>query len=401
MRRIDVVLVAISLAVTQLASAGCSTLGTEGGTPEGLPHGGTGPYRDLETPETRLATVGLAVLPGEVAVDRGMVAGLHLFYAGAPPMAPVDAGMPDAGVPDDAAVLDDAGDPLDAGVVVDAGEPDAGPPETGDVPWDELQPRRIYRSAPTDSSWGYPSGMVVFEADEGWEGGYVNDPWAVELPDGSARLYYAAAGGIGVAEASAIDGTFTRASTGPILGLSDGAVPRCPSVVPTTGLSIEGAFYMVYELDGAIHGASSTDGVTFTPLGEIHEVPRVDVDGGVVETLPARDSRDGTEIGRGCPGAMVAHTAAQRSILRIYYESWRDNGAWLVGMLGTTDATTFEAYGVPMFTTRDRRMPAPREVDNRITIMLSWAPREVRMNQRGSVRIGVAPGGITLTGATR
>lgn len=434
--------VALTLTLALSTSMGCSTLGTPGGVPEGLPHGGTGPFRDLRTSETRLGRAGTAVLPGDVAVERATFGGLHLFYAAAAPLPAPDAGPPDAGPVDagsfdggrmdggsEDAALDDAGTANDAGAIDDAGPADdagssadagpdagpiddAGPDDAGpgadagppapavEVDWALYLPRSIYRSAPNRETFGFPAGSVVLESSEPWEGGYVADPWALELEGGRTRLYYAAAGGIGVAEASSIDGTFTTMSSAPILGAMGGAVPRCPTVVPTAGLDIEGAFLMLYELDGTIRSARSDDGLTFTDLGEI-TILRRELDGAVLPTLPPRDRRDGNEVSRGCPAALVAHTPAGRSVLRVYYESRRDNGAALLGMLGTTDGETFEAYALPVVLDRDRRMPGPHEVDGRITLLLNWRPRLMRDEQRGDVAIGVAPGGITLTGGIR
>jgi hypothetical protein len=362
----------LSLACALGVSAGCSLLGTGPGEPQGLPHNGIGPFRDLTSEESGISRPGVVVLHRTVAVERAMEGGLHLFYAGATlPTATPDAGVPDAGG-------------LDAGTT-DAGVPDAGVARETD--WASLpEGRRIFRSAPHEDDWGYDAGSVVLAPEGGpaWEGGYVTHPWAVETQDG-ALLYYAAAGGIGVARASSIDGTFTRVGDAPVLGLSGGVVPRCPAVVRTEGTAIEPAFFMVYEADGTVRSATSDDGLTFTDGGPI-----------AVPPIARRDVRDGDEVEIGCPGASIATPTTGRRFVRVYYESRRDNGAVLIGLAATSDGTTFEAHPIPVVSEYDRSMPAPRTIDSRLSLLLQWSPRDDRGVVAGELRIGMAPGGAEL-----
>ena len=85
-------------------------------------------------------------------------------------------------------------------------------------------------------------------------------------------------------------------------------------------------------------------------------------------------------------------TPAGRSVARIYYESRRDNGTVLVGMLATTDGTTLDQYPLPMFSGRDRQRPAPRYVDARVTLLYTWAPR----GQTGQAMVSITPAGTRL-----
>lgn len=382
---------------------GCSLLGTPASSPDGLPHAGVGPYRDLTTTENGLTRPGAAVLLRNIASERPMQADLHLFYAAASTAMPdLDAGVPDAGMESD------AGEPLDAGAV------DAGPePEVpSEIDWDALaEGRRIYRSAPSEENWGFFPGTVVLAPEGGpaWEGGYVTDPWALATDDG-ALLYYAAEGGIGVAEASAIDGTFARVGTAPIIGATGSDVPRCPAVVATDGLGFvpdlsqvdggptdpgpflfeEAAFYMVYELAGAIRIATSPDGRAFTDRGAI-----------TIPAIGTRDVRDGVEVSVGCPGVAIAEPNTGRRFLRVYYESRRDNGATLVGLMATSNGSWFDFHPTPAISAYDARMPAPRIVDARVSLLYSWRPREAMDMQVGELVVGVAPGGVRLEGATR
>ncbi len=370
-----------------LALGACSTLGTPGSPPGPLPHAGTGQFRDLNNVETGLAPMaaGITLAAGSgFAVDDAMPFRGDLFYAGAPPAPPRDAGVVDAGVVD-AGTMDDGGGPSDAGVSRDAAvdaSADAGPEPIDAVDWSRYQGRRILRS-PRGEEWGFARGTEVFTASEPWEGGYVTDPWVVAHPDGRLLLFYAAAGGIGVATATSVEGPWTRASGGPVLGATLAAVPRRPSVVATGDVpDVGAAFLMYYELEGTLRVARSSDGTTFTDVGAIDLAP-----------IAQRDDRDGNEVSVGAPGAIVIVTPAGRSVVRVYYESRRDNGTVLIGMLGTSDGTTVEQYPLPMFAGRDRQRPAPRYVDARVTLLYTWAPR----GQTGQAMVSITPAGTRLT----
>ncbi|GAB4215902.1 MAG: hypothetical protein OHK0013_41870 [Sandaracinaceae bacterium] len=377
------------------ACLGCSTLGTKGGEPEGLPHNGTGPYRDLDPDETMVRTPRSAALSlTNESMDTAMVArDGSLFYGSAellPAMRP-DAGMPDAtmGMPDDAGP-DDAAAPSDAFVPNDAGAPDAGPP--GPVrfaapDWTQHRARRISRSPARIGNPGFDRGTVVLEASQPWEGGWVSDPWAVIRDDGSVLLYYAAAGGIGVATAASVAGPYTVQSA-PLIAASAEGVPRRPSVIEThllTGASH--ALLMYFELEGRIVAAGSSDGRSFETIGPVLDPVR--------DAMPARDDRDGEEVGTGGPGALVVTSPAGRSFVRLYYESRRSNGNTLITLAASGDGATFETFGRPVVEERNRRFPASFEIDDRTSLLYQWGPGGIRPNQ-GTLLVGIAPGGVRL-----
>ncbi len=187
--------------------------------------------------------------------------------------------------------------------------------------------------------------------------------------------------------------------------MSEGVAPRCPAVVRTDDLGFppqidggvpppslfeEAAFYMVYELGGTLHFASSSDGLSFTERGSI-EVP----------PLEARDIRDGGPLEVGCPGVGIAEPSSGRRFLRVYYEARRDNGAVLLGLFATSDGVTFEFHPTPVVTDRDRRMPAPHIIDPRLSLLFHWRPSVSAGVSVGELRVGMAPGGAVLTGGTR
>jgi hypothetical protein len=324
-----------------------------------------------------------------------MVASGHLFYTGAlvpPPRR--DAGMldPDAGPPGDAGMLDpDAGPPRDAGMLdldaslsVDAGmlDLDAGTaPDAPGLPvptWSAFAARGILRSAPrANGQRGFDEGTPALTATADWEGGHVEDPWTVVDDDGHARLYYAAAGGLGLAEATTVAGTFVSVGA-PVI---EGEGVRRPSVV--RGLDDEG-FLMFFEREGRIERAHSSDGRTWTQDGPV-----------TLPALAARDERDDTEVSVGSPGVVRARTSAGRSVLRMYYESRRRDGQVLIAMAGSFDGATFEALEVPVVESRSLRMPAPLSQDERITLLYMSTARG-GTPERGALVVGVAPGRITL-----
>ena len=59
-----------SLASALVGAAGCSLLGTGPGQPEGLPHNGVGPYRDLTPDESGNSRPGSRSSAGRAAVLR-------------------------------------------------------------------------------------------------------------------------------------------------------------------------------------------------------------------------------------------------------------------------------------------------------------------------------------------
>ncbi len=321
----------------------CSTIGDPGGMPEGLPHGGTGAFRLLDGNEVGI----VGSLPGRAMVLRDAIEGAHpadgyLFYA-------------------TARVLDEP-PPL----------PDDQPP--GDIFWPAFEPRRIHRGELREEGvGGYAAGPEVLAASEPWEGGEVFDPWVV-VDGGTARLYYAAAGGIGLAEAPSAGGTFTKVP-GPIL--DDG---RRPSVIR----GVDGALWMYFERGGAIHAARSDDGRAFTAMGPI--------------SLSGMDEGDGDELRVASPGAVRVDTRGDRSLVRLYFESVRDGvvegaEAHLFYVAGSEDGVAFTRHPLPVMEQTDVRFPSPVLVDDRVTLLYGNLPFFGGAYLTRAVVVAVGPGG--------
>lgn len=333
------VAVAGLLALGLIAPA-CSTIGDPGGMPEALPHGGTGAFRVLEAPEeTGLrGTPGAALLLLEDAFVGAMVQGDFVFFTSAPP---VEEPLPM--VPEDH--------------------------PAGEIFWPAFEARRIHRGARRDDGFGaFDGGGAILTAEAAWEGEEVFDPWVVE-DGGVARLYYAADGGIGVAEAPSLDGAFTRVGDGPVLGPEAAATgaPTRPSVVRGP----EGDWLMYYDAGGEIRVARSSDGLAFTPLGPI--------------TVEGMDLGESPELERAHPGALAVTTPAGRPLVRLYFESIREDGAHKLYVAGSFDGVAFERHEVELLESVDLRYPAPVALDERVTLLYA----STRFNSVGRITRGL------------
>lgn len=166
-----------------------------------------------------------------------------------------------------------------------------------------------------------------------WEGASIGGP-AVVRRGPELFLYYAAAGGIGVARA--VDGvTFTKAGA-PALAPDPSArweatVPRAPSVY----VAANGKFRMLYAAGVAIGEAESEDGVHFTRLGrEPVLVPSAEPAPGSL--LPnEKPPFDRAAVGDPC--AVPRVTPAGRFHLRVLYTGTDPSGATTIGFAGRYD----------------------------------------------------------------
>jgi hypothetical protein len=339
---------ALSIATWVGVAWGCAALEADPNPPGVLPHGGTGEFRPLSAEETGIrGTPTGRALPVRDALDSASVAAGHLFYA--------------------AAVLPDT-----------APEPTADP-VPNEVIWSDFEPRRIHRSAPTERP-GFFIGDEVLAASQPWQGPAVYEPWVLVLDDGRALLYYAAAGGIGLAEASAVDAVFAPVGDGPVLDAGAGAVaPRRPSAVWHAGRVL-----LYYDAGGALGLATSADGRAFER---------------VTDALPLGPDliEDGSrEVAVGAPGAMVAVTPTGREVVRLYFESHRDDGRRLVSLAASLDGERFERFERPVVDEDDRRLPAPVAVDARTTLLYVMAPREQSGREVRALVAAVAPRSATF-----
>lgn len=367
-------------AALALGVPACGTGGEESkGGMYGLPAAGLGPFRRLDAEEIsgRLAVRSVGLVESGMIL-RGAGPQQWLFYAAAdlpPAPPPPDAGAdPDAAVDSDAGMDGDAGMDVDAGTSPDAGIAgdagiDAGAPEPN---LDEFLPRRILRSNAADGP-SYSGAFVVLEASEAWEGDAVYDPWVIALADGRVRLYYAAAGGIGIAEAASATATFVRVGAAPVLpGLRRPTLAQRPDGAP--------GYFLYAEDSGTIVVARSTDGLTF-------DAP-VPVDLG----FPAPDGGS-AQVAVGSPGAGLQHPQVDPARIVLFFESRRADGSRTLGMAASRDGLAFERATLPpMGTALRERFPAPDLVDAHTTLLYYTFGNVLREHASRALTVSVSPG---------
>lgn len=333
--------------------AACGTLGAEELEDLPHPHGGVGPFRVLETSETGTAAGPQGrVLAVRQATDTAMVTeDGWLFYA--------------------------AADPMEGAVMPD------GAPAT-EVQWELMEPRQLFRSEPGDAKAGFPAGEEVLSATEAWEGEELTDPWAVATADGRAvRLYYAAEGGFGVAEAPSVDGTFSRLG-GPILAPEAGETLRRPSVV------FHGGRWLMYfdRGGGRIGVAESTDGVSFDRIEEELGLAEPAGAAAMLELEP--------EVGVGMPGVTAVTTPGDRHVIRMYLESIRADGSRWISLAASLDGLTFDRLDRPVVEEEHRGAPAPFVIDDRTTLLYHTAPRTMGDLQVRALVAAIAPRSVQV-----
>jgi hypothetical protein len=116
--------------------------------------------------------------------------------------------------------------------------------------------------------------QVVLVADQAWEGGDLSGPSALHAGD-QVFLYYAAAGGIGLARSG--DGLTFAKESAPVLSIApevawETTMPSAPSVA----LLPDGSLHMLYAAGSSIGEATSVDGVTWTRVDGDPTTPALD-----------------------------------------------------------------------------------------------------------------------------
>jgi len=339
---------AIAIAALTLAFVACATLGDETAFPDIIQTSGVGPFRLLDATENGgLAAPSGRVLFSREAVGRAMMAEGFLFYPRAP-------------------------------VVDEPPERDPDLPE-GVIDPAQVEPFALFRGTPREvdgddvleGAVSFDGGSMVLEATEAWEGESLTDPWVHVGADGTARLYYAAEGGIGVAEAGAADGTFTKVA-GPVV-----TDARAPSVVTFGGETL-----LFFEAEGGTLGlARSSDGLTFT-----------------------EESRDlelalAGETALHAPGALVATTPTGRTVLRLYFEAVNAEGVTILSLAATEDLASWDRLETEigiLSTVEDARAPSPFLRDDGITVLLITRQSDSRGVELRAICGAMAPANLSL-----
>jgi hypothetical protein len=320
---------AIALAgfVASLAIA-CATLGTRAGEETGLPGAGAGPFRRLGSDE--LAGVAPFVLDDRLSRYREPC---------------VLAGGDDRTSPK--VVLFAAAERGGVPVIVRTHADDARSffGGSGDAPG---------RTAP-----------VVLAPELPWEGGTVSGPSALRDGD-EVRLYYAAAGGIGLARSTA-GGPFVH-ERAPVLA-EPGA--HAPSVVRLP----DGTFRMLYARGSSIWEAESRDGRVFVPRDARPETPAIDpvLEPSLPKVLEGGEKPPFDLDAVDDPEVVLRTTVAGRLHFRVLYTGYArsvDTGA-VVGAVGFaarygTDGPLVRNTAPAIATGKGEAQPA----------LFEWEPKE-------------------------
>jgi hypothetical protein len=179
----------------------------------------------------------------------------------------------------------------------------------------------------------------VIEPQEAWEGTELYDPWAVELGGGRVRLYYAAPGGIGIAEASNVGGTFTRLVTTPIVTPSGSMTEaRWPAVAHDDELG----WLMYFDGGDGIYVATSSDGIAFSLGNGGAPLSLLRSDDQLPSGAPSEDTAQH-------PGVAIALTPLGRKVVRLYFSiTLREEGMLgptftsVISMAGSLDGVSFD-----------------------------------------------------------
>jgi hypothetical protein len=223
---------------------GCATLGATTGGDMGLPTANMGPFRPL----TKMEVLGAA----------------PFVFDG-------------AGIPyrEPAALAANPNDPTSASVYLYV----TSSVTTGTTTADEIvrtraDDGRSFYGTSLDDTTGPTRPEVVLTATLAWEGANVGGPSVLRVGS-EVYLYYAAAGGIGLARSS--DGVTFDKESAPVLTPDpsvrwETSAPFAPTVAVLPG----GTFDMMYTAGSSIGEATSTDGLHFTRVDADPTTPAID-----------------------------------------------------------------------------------------------------------------------------
>ncbi len=357
-----------SLALLPLVCAlACATLPEPGGGGDNLPSAGAGPFRPLVRTEEVNEIGNLRSAPNALDDDQ--------TFARDPAVLDLDG---DPGTFDVAAYV---------GVAVPQGEVDPAPTDPT---------RAIVRFGAVDGRSFDRSAEEVLVPEAPWEGGVIGQPSALRV-GGEVFLYYAAAGGIGLARSA--DGRAFSREPGPVLapdvaGWEKGVVPRSPGVLRLD----DGTFRMFYEVErapgrSAIGEATSADGKSWTRLGDAPALEPSGLGDGGEEPYDS--------ISVGSPFPVLATSADGRTILRLYYGARAHDGPPVIGLVaryGTEGA--FSRAVSPVFGTGKPLGPSePCVVVFTGFSLLFVTERSSTSADRPAVAVGLAPATAALPAA--
>ena len=270
----------------------CSTLGTPTSSDVNLPTAGVGPFRKLSAPEVR----------------------------GAAPFVLDDSG---ALYREPSALAADPSNPASSSVYLFVVAAEAAGSGMGDVlVRTRAEDARSFYGTTLDLGHAPP---VVLSADAAWEGTNLGGPSALRV-GGRFFLYYAAAGGIGLAESD--DGLSFVKQPGPVLAPEptaawETAAPSAPSVA----VFPDGYFHMLYVAGVAVGEAISRDGVAWTRLDADPTTPALDpvLSPSAQGAPPDAGPFDAARVGDPC--LLPTVSPAGRLVVRVLYTGFASAGS--------------------------------------------------------------------------
>ncbi len=251
----------------------CSTVADSGGGDVALPNARVGPFREIEQTE--------------------------IGNARSAPYALRD----DGDFPRDASVIDADDDPATLAVIAYAAHTLT---PAGEEPDPTLPPNAILRYTAADARSFERESMTVLTPTQPWEGDTVGAPCALRH-EGAIYLYYAAAGGIGLAIGDAVGEAFGEPQH--VLAADGGWEAQQVPTSPAVSRLPDGSLMMFYEVPlpegSAIGSALSDDGIHWSRVG----------------SEPALSPEAGTldEAGAGSPFAWLSESPLGRPIQYLYY----------------------------------------------------------------------------------
>ena len=360
----------VSPALAAALAASCATLPETGGGDEALPSAQAGPFR--------------AIAQAELGNSRG---------------APYVMDDNDA-LTRDPSVVDLDGDP---GTLASAGFFAATLHAEGAPADPSAPPNAIVRHDAFDGRSFDRSPVTVLEPAAAWEGGTVGAPSAI-LAGGEIWLYYAAAGGVGLARSP--DGlAFTR-EPAPVLapapgGWERGAVPASPGVVALP----DGSLRMFYEVAGeggaaSIGEARSIDGLVWERVGDGPALaPSLAPAGsGASDVDDVEEPYDSLAVGD--PAPVLATSATGRAALRLYHAARDRSGRAVIGLAARfADGEPFERAVASVFgaaSSLGPRAPCVLVYPERSLLFATQRAGSSGAQSYPAVAAGVAPGNAQL-----
>ncbi|RLB57647.1 MAG: hypothetical protein DRI90_17765 [Deltaproteobacteria bacterium] len=348
-----------------LSLPACATLADTGGGDVNMPNAAAGPFREITTAEignSRVAPYGL---------------------------------RDDDEFPRDVTVVDVDGEPDSLEVFAYVARTDFDPEQEPDP---TVPPNEIVRHTAVDGRSFERQSDLVLAPVAGWEGDTVGAPAALRVGD-EIWLYYAGAGGIGLATSS--DGlTFQRDGDGlvfgpPASGWDQGSVPTSPAVVQLP----DGTFQLFYQAAtaqdvSAIGEAVSADGRSWERLG----------DGPVLAATGASADRSRPHLDAlsvAAPCVVMGESSQGRTIQWVYYAAVGETGKRTIALAGRYGFVgPLSRAASPVFGTTGSLEPTEPWVMVYPGFSLLFVTEKAGSTESlayPAVAIGVAPADITLS----